>query len=809
MAGSERAQALCTKHCGRKAKPHSQHAPQPLAALAQRVGNHGMQRLLLQAKLAIGSTDDPLEREADRAAEQALAVAPTTQPETGSPPLVQRAAALAATANEGTAPPSVEHVLGAGGQPLGTALRSDMEQRFGHDFSQVRLHLGAAAAQSACDVNAQAYTVGQHIVFGAGHFQPGTPSGRQLIAHELAHVVQQGGANTLRRRYRLSEMQTAVSGGGSTGNVVGSTPRALFFSGSSANTSDRKAMVIAGIHGTERSAIALGAAIEGELSGGSLAPDFHTLFVPRANPGRRRGTANVSDLNREYGGSVPSAEPIATEIETMVLEFEPERLMSIHAVDNAGLGGLFLDPIRASGTAPGAVNIRPRRAAAFTHDARNRDAMTLTEDLIGAVRGSGVTGASAATLGNTPGSLPVSGGPADFAASRYPPPAGSSTSPGASRFNLLYPQQSQVRSGAHGETSLGAWASQLPFAPAVITLEVPGYAERRGGRNWRPFLPAIRQFLRLPVPAPTPSPSPSTPTQAPAPTSTSTSSGTLRRVPLTEADLTSQRGVPLAFMREVYRRQVAIWTARGVAYTHEIPSRDRVSLASGDVITGRSVSVHRDIANAVRNLLRDARTALAAAGSVGVTGLAVRSGYRSAPDQFSIWQREFPRYYRDTRTARAALPGGAHGADAAQFLAEYVNQRVFSPGYSPHQQGRTIDFSYQSATDWPSATDNWAEADSSASGITTWTASWFFGWLSSNAARYGFAQNPAINEPWHWEWHPPRASLWRRFVRLLLRWWRWILYFFFGGEAPSDEKEGSATTNDSTEGPTTPPADDY
>jgi hypothetical protein len=72
-----------------------------------------------------------------------------------------------------------------------------MEQRFGHDFSRVRVHWGAAAEQSAQDVNANAYTVGHNIVFGTGRFAPGTHEGRRLIAHELAHVVQQAGGGRI------------------------------------------------------------------------------------------------------------------------------------------------------------------------------------------------------------------------------------------------------------------------------------------------------------------------------------------------------------------------------------------------------------------------------------------------------------------------------------------------------------------------------------------------------------------------------------------------------------------------------------
>lgn len=86
---------------------------------------------------------------------------------------------------------SVDRVLASPGSPLRPALRQDMELRFGYDFSRVRVHSGAAAEQSARDVNANAYTVGHDVVFGVGRFAPGSQEGRRLIAHELTHVVQQ------------------------------------------------------------------------------------------------------------------------------------------------------------------------------------------------------------------------------------------------------------------------------------------------------------------------------------------------------------------------------------------------------------------------------------------------------------------------------------------------------------------------------------------------------------------------------------------------------------------------------------------
>lgn len=138
---------------------------------------------LLQAKLRVGAVDDPLEAEADRISEQLLA-APSP-----APVQVQRFAGPGQGA--GVAPESVERVLAGSGSALESGVRRDMEHRFCHDFTQVRVHADADAARSAREVNARAYTVGKQVVFGAGQFAPATQEGRRLLAHELTHVVQQ------------------------------------------------------------------------------------------------------------------------------------------------------------------------------------------------------------------------------------------------------------------------------------------------------------------------------------------------------------------------------------------------------------------------------------------------------------------------------------------------------------------------------------------------------------------------------------------------------------------------------------------
>jgi Domain of unknown function (DUF4157) len=90
-----------------------------------------------------------------------------------------------------TVPPTVHETLSTPGQPLDEETRAFMEPRFGHDFSQVRVHADARAAESARALNARAYTVGRDVVFGEGAYAPSATPGAQLLAHELVHVVQQ------------------------------------------------------------------------------------------------------------------------------------------------------------------------------------------------------------------------------------------------------------------------------------------------------------------------------------------------------------------------------------------------------------------------------------------------------------------------------------------------------------------------------------------------------------------------------------------------------------------------------------------
>ena len=146
----------------------------------------------------VGQGNDPLEHEADRIADHAMGM-PAHSVANGIPTRIERFSKQS-TRQTNAAPASVGTALAGRGRPLDSAIRQDMEPRFGHDFSRVRVHSGAAAEQSAQELSAEAYAVGHDIVLGTGSFTPSDAAGRRLIAHELAHVVQAENAPPVVRR---------------------------------------------------------------------------------------------------------------------------------------------------------------------------------------------------------------------------------------------------------------------------------------------------------------------------------------------------------------------------------------------------------------------------------------------------------------------------------------------------------------------------------------------------------------------------------------------------------------------------------
>ncbi len=142
----------------------------------------------IQAKLAVNLAQDNYEQEADRISEQVAAGSPISTGISGG------TISLIRQSKDGdTLPAGVKRALASSGQPIEPGLRQDMEERFGYDFSRVRLHTDDAARESARDINARAYTLGQDIFFAGDQPSEKSPEGRRLIAHELTHTVQQSG----------------------------------------------------------------------------------------------------------------------------------------------------------------------------------------------------------------------------------------------------------------------------------------------------------------------------------------------------------------------------------------------------------------------------------------------------------------------------------------------------------------------------------------------------------------------------------------------------------------------------------------
>lgn len=148
----------------------------------------------LQTKMQVGLPSDAFEQEADRVADQVMTMSSARKgqdmEERSATPLVQRRVSNGA-GGLSEAPSIVDDVLHSPGQQLDAATRAFFEPRFGYDFSRVRVHADLGATESARAVNASAYTVGQHVVFESSQFDPGSHGGRKLLAHELAHVIQQ------------------------------------------------------------------------------------------------------------------------------------------------------------------------------------------------------------------------------------------------------------------------------------------------------------------------------------------------------------------------------------------------------------------------------------------------------------------------------------------------------------------------------------------------------------------------------------------------------------------------------------------
>ena len=193
-----------------------------------RVSVHSTWPGMIQTKLKINKPGDLYEQEADRVAEQVMGMGKVqrqpddevVQTKPMITPLIQRLTEeeeeeeiLQPKELPGQSPevtPALSsriQSLKGGGQALPESTRSYFEPRFGYDFSQVKVHVDTQAAEATQAVNARAFTVGNRVVFGEGQYMPGTKQGKGLLAHELAHVVQQSNGNIMINRQITSQCE--------------------------------------------------------------------------------------------------------------------------------------------------------------------------------------------------------------------------------------------------------------------------------------------------------------------------------------------------------------------------------------------------------------------------------------------------------------------------------------------------------------------------------------------------------------------------------------------------------------------------
>lgn len=335
----------------------------------------------------------------------------------------------------------VEDAIASPGRPLEPQARAFFEPRFRRDFSTVRVHSDQRAGQAAQTLGARAYTSGHHIVFGEGQYRPDSSDGRGLLGHELTHVVQQGERRGLLQRSPLSDSvkaawdaepkleallarlsqpdvqaeqgdadvdaeiarllvgrsddlwlarkirarelgkTTGEAGPKDTaGKPVARPIEAHFFRGST----DRRALVIAGVHGSERQGVEVVEMLMADLAKQPKPPVLSAIVVPTLFPDTkakademvRKGKSGMAlqsardglldgktletnrnfpdaskDLaaSRDAAGKAKDALGNAISPENQMLmelmeRFRPERIITVHGTWDPGAAGVFYDP---------------------------------------------------------------------------------------------------------------------------------------------------------------------------------------------------------------------------------------------------------------------------------------------------------------------------------------------------------------------------------------------------------------------------------------------------------------------------------
>lgn len=252
-------------------------------------------------------------------------------------------------------PPIVNEVLNSAGQPLDAGTRGFMEARFGHNFSNVRVHTDARSAESASAVNARAYTVGSDVVFGEGQFAPRTKAGQQLLAHELAHVIQQrGGYSRSAEELEISSPEDAderlaesiseriVKDDGTTTAIPTSNPGGVMLARACLTAAECKRPIpgsavdfgkqvsqarptqqtaqAAGVGRQGRLALALEEFLDKELPGALT--NVHGIFVDNTLPqGARASLSDCTSINPPIQGATKDCMFVIPDLESQATDF--------------------------------------------------------------------------------------------------------------------------------------------------------------------------------------------------------------------------------------------------------------------------------------------------------------------------------------------------------------------------------------------------------------------------------------------------------------------------------------------------------
>jgi hypothetical protein len=365
-----------------------------------RIHIHPLAAGAIQTKLAINKPGDEYEQEAEQVSDRVMRMESPGEAPTSS-----------------VVPQSKGELLPFAGRPLDAGAREFMEPRLGADLSNVRVHTDSATAAMAQGLQARAFTLGSDIGFGAGEYRPQTHDGRRLLAHELTHTLQ-AGAGVVRRSAISDDIQTVwdatptmdallarlsradVQGAqndadidtkiatllagragdlwlaqrirqGRLGTTAGARPvEAHFIQG----TTTRKALVIAGVHGSERQGIEVARMLLADLAANQ--PMFTVIVVPSLFPdnaatGTREGATptnrNFPPASEDLAAATAAGGGTAVDASTdtrgartrailpenimllqLIERFSPERIISIHGTRHSGAGGVFYDPVRLS-----------------------------------------------------------------------------------------------------------------------------------------------------------------------------------------------------------------------------------------------------------------------------------------------------------------------------------------------------------------------------------------------------------------------------------------------------------------------------